>query len=60
MNDVLAVLFLVLITSGVAVLLQRNHRRTAGLPRLPYGLDLERDTDLWRLRHDLDVARPAH
>jgi hypothetical protein len=45
---------------GIAALLERNDRRNTAAPRVPFGADVSRDTDLWRIRHDLDVARPAH
>jgi hypothetical protein len=51
------ILFLVVVP---AALLERNHRRNTRLPQTPYGSDLQREADLWRTRHDLDVARPAH
>jgi hypothetical protein len=38
-------------------LLERTHRRTAGLPRAPFGVDLERESDLRRVEHDLEVHR---
>jgi hypothetical protein len=57
MTEFIAASFLVFMIAGIAVLLERNHRRTAGLPRLPFGADLEGDADLWRVRHDMDVAR---
>ena len=44
---------------GLVALLERNARHNAGQPTVPFGSDLDRDADLWRLRHDLDVARPA-
>ena len=57
MTEFIAALFLVTMTAGIAVLLEINHRRTDGLPRAPFGVDLEGDTDLLRLRHDLDAGR---
>ena len=66
MTEFIAATFLVFMTAGLAVLLERNHRRTADLPRAPFGADLESDIDLARVRHDCarDVpsgldARPA-
>lgn len=56
MTEFIAALFLVTMTAGIAVLLEVNHRRTDGLPRAPFGSDVEGDSDLWRLRHDLDAA----
>ena len=51
-----AIVFLFLL-AGIWMLLERNHHRTAGLPHAPYGADVEGDSDLWRVRHDLDVTR---
>lgn len=59
METFIAATALLFIVGGVMVLLERNHRRTAGLPRAPFGADLEGDADLWRVQHDLDVARRA-
>lgn len=60
MTTLLAAAVLTFLLVGIAVLLERTHRRTAGLPRLPFGADADRDIDLWRVRHDLDVARSRH
>jgi hypothetical protein len=57
MNTFIAASVLLIIIVGIAALLERNHRRTAGLPRAPFGSDLEGDVDFWRVQHDLDVAR---
>ncbi len=57
MTSFLAATFLLIIFVGVWALLERNHRRTAGLPRLPLGADADRDADFWRVRHDLDATR---
>jgi hypothetical protein len=51
------VLFLLLV--GIAVLLERTHRRAGGMLRLPFGADVDGDSDLWRIWHDLDVTRAA-
>ncbi len=59
METFIAATVLVFIISGVVVLLERNNRRTAGLPRAPFGADLECDVDLRRVQHDVDVARRA-
>lgn len=56
MSGLFAVLFLLLLLVSIASLLEHNHRRTVGLPRPRFGLDPSRDADLWRIRHDLDVA----
>jgi hypothetical protein len=55
-----AAFILIAMIAGIVALLERNARRDAGQPSAPYGSDLERDIDLWRVRHDLDVARPIH
>jgi hypothetical protein len=57
---IFAALILVAMIAGIAALLERNNRHNAGRLDAPYGSDLERDIDLWRVRHDLDVARPLH
>ena len=57
--SIFAAFILIAMIAGIAALLERNNRRNAGQPRTPVGSDLEGDSDLWRLRHDLDVARPA-
>ena len=57
---IFAALIVLTMIAGIAALLERNARHNAGGPSAPYGSDLDRDADLWRLRHDLDVARPAH
>jgi hypothetical protein len=56
---IFAAFILVTMIVGVAALLERNNRHNADRPSAPYGSDLDRDADLWRVRHDLDVARPA-
>jgi hypothetical protein len=60
MTTYLAALVFLLLIAGIWALLERNHHRTAGLPHAPLGTDTEGDRDLWRVRHDLDVTRPAH
>jgi hypothetical protein len=57
---IFAALILIAMIAGIAALLERNNRHNAGGPSSPYGSDLDRDIDLWRVRHDLDVARPVH
>jgi hypothetical protein len=57
---IFAAFILVSMIVGIAALLERNNRHNAGQPGLPFGSDVERESDLWRVRHDLDVARPAH
>jgi hypothetical protein len=57
METLTAASILLFIVVGIVALLERNHRRTAGLPRAPFGADVEGDADLWRVRHDLDFAR---
>lgn len=59
MSEFLAATVLLVLLLGIWVLLERTHRRTAGLPRMPFGADADRDVDLWRVRHDLDVTRPS-
>ena len=59
MSPFIAAAVLFLLVAAVSVLLERTHRRTAGLPRAPFGADLEGDVDLQRVRHDLDVSRPT-
>ena len=57
---IFAALILISMIVGIAAALERNNRHNAGQPTVPYGTDVEREADLWRVRHDLDVARPAH
>ena len=45
--------------AGIWVLLERNHRRTSRMPHEPYGARAERDSDLSRVRHDLDATCPS-
>jgi hypothetical protein len=59
MSTFLAATVLLFLLVGIGALLERTHRRTAGMPRLPFGSDADRDIDLWRVRHDLDVTRPS-
>jgi hypothetical protein len=56
MTSFLAATVLLLLLAGIWVLLERTHRRTAGMPRAPFGADPRRESDLWRVWHDLDVA----
>jgi hypothetical protein len=56
---IFAALVVLTMIAGIAVLLERNNRHNAGQPGLPFGSELDREADLWRVRHDLDVARPA-
>ena len=59
MNTIIAIGILVIAFVGVLALLERTQRRTAGLPRLPFGADADRDADLGRLLRELDADR-AH
>ena len=56
MTTFTALSFLALLLVGTWLLLEHNFRRTAGLPRAPFGVDVDSDTDLRRVQHDLDVA----
>ncbi len=56
LNAVVAVVTMSLVLIGLVVALEHNHRRTAGLPRAPFGSDAE-DADLARIRRDLAQAR---
>lgn len=56
MTSFLAATVLLLLLAGIWVLLERTHRRTAGMPRAPFGADTRREADLWRVWHDLDVT----
>ena len=38
---------------ALVVALGPHHRRTLGLPRAPFGADLESDRDLERILHDV-------
>ena len=55
MNTYLAIAVLIVIVGAVWTLLERTNRRTAGLPRAPFGADVEGDADLARVRHELAV-----
>ena len=57
MSTYFALVVLIVIVGTVWSLLERTNRRTAGLPRAPFGADLEEDVDLLRMQHDLDVGR---
>lgn len=59
MNSFIAATVLLFLFVALSVLLERNHRRTAGLPRAPFGTDAGRDADLGRIWHDLDVTRQS-
>jgi hypothetical protein len=59
MTTFLAASFLLLLLVGIWALLEHNHHRTGGLPRLPFGADADKDMDLWRVRHDLDVGHTS-
>jgi len=59
MTTFLAATVLLLLLAGIWMLLERNHHRTDAVPHLPFGADTDRDMDLWRVRHDLDVSRPV-
>ena len=56
MTTLLALLFTTAVVAGLAAALDRNHRRTAHLPRAPFGADVEADADLARVTHDLGYA----
>jgi hypothetical protein len=57
MTTFIAASFLTFMLVGIWMLLEHNFRRTAGLPRAPFGVDADADTDLRRVQHDLDVTR---
>jgi hypothetical protein len=57
MSTFIAAAVLLFLLGVIWASLELNHRRTAGLPRAPFGVDADRDIDLWRVRHDLDVTR---
>ena len=59
MTTFIAATFLIVTFVGLWVLLEHNFRRTAGLPRAPFGADADADTDLRRVWHDLDVTRQS-
>ncbi len=60
MTTYLAATVLLLLLGGIAVLMERTHRRTSGMPRLPFGADAGREADLWRILHDIDGGRRIH
>jgi hypothetical protein len=53
MSTLLAFAILILLLGAVVALVERNHRRTAGLPGAPLGTDVSCDVDLARVLHDL-------
>lgn len=57
MSALIAATVLVLLFLVVVALLENTHRHTAGLPRAPFGADVEGEADLNRILHDLDAAR---
>ena len=59
MTTYIAALVILSLLAGVWALLERNHRRTAGMTHGAYGGKVEVDSDLWRVRHDLGAARHA-
>ena len=59
MTTFIAASFLTALLVGIWMLLEHNSRRTAGLPRAPFGSDADWDTDLRRVQHDLDVTRQS-
>ena len=59
MTTFTAIAVLFLLALAVAALLERTNRRTAGQPHAPYGGDGRADSDLRRVRHDLDAHRWA-
>ena len=59
MNTYWAITVLLFLLVGIWALLERTHRRTAGMPRLPFGVDADLDSDFGRVRHDLDVSRDS-
>lgn len=56
MNSFYAATVLFLLAIALIGLLERTHRRTTGLPRAPFGADIEGDADLARILHDLDAG----
>jgi hypothetical protein len=56
-SDMITVLLSILFVAAIVALLERNHRRTDGLPRAPFGTDAP-DRDLDRVVHDIHAARP--
>ncbi len=50
MTEFVAAAALLFLLVGVSLLLERSLRRTAHLPRLPFGADADGDVDLWRGR----------
>lgn len=57
MTSFIAFALLISLLAAVTVLMERTNRRTAGLPRAPFGADIEGNADLQRVLHDLDAHR---
>ena len=56
MSTFLAFSVLTILFVAVFLLLERNHRKTDGLPHAPFGADLEHEADLARIRHELGLS----
>ena len=59
MTTYIAAFVFLSLLAGLWVLLERNNRRTAGMPHGSYGGKVELDSDLWRVLHDVDAGRRA-
>jgi hypothetical protein len=55
-SDMITALLAIMTIAALVALLERNHRRTAGLPRAPFGADAP-DRDLDRVLHDARTVR---
>jgi hypothetical protein len=54
-SDMTTAMIAITVVAAIVALLERNHRRTAGLPRAPFGADAP-DRDLDRVWHDMGAA----
>ena len=59
MTTYIATFVILSLLAGIWVLLERNHRRTAGMPHASVGGKTELDSDLSRVLHDVGAGRRA-
>ena len=57
MDTVIVMLFLVGLIAWIGVTLEHTHRRTRGLSRMPFGVDLKGDRDITRTQAEIEAVR---
>ena len=57
MDTVIVMLFLVGFIAWIGVTLEHTHRRTLGLSRMPFGVDLGADRDIIRTLAEIEAVR---